>query len=251
MTTASMCSSTTLGRNLGQPQLSEVSDFMAKYFRLSKRKRMETMNEYITRKTEIYARACQALGRVQLRYEPPRTHETNRSYESRSFATASVNHDRPGEEMEEPEGSEHDLREEKTEDLREEAEKQSTGHQSAKDDWSGWGRDWWAKAEHYDYGWWNKWNSHWGNDWSTQRWQDSGWSQSYLGLNIEEIPELLPPFVQGWFLLQDSGLDAHGRCTLETGGPGAAQPVARRRPPSPRSVRQGRRMERRATRRRT
>ena len=59
-----------LRSSLGLPQMSEMSDYMAKYFRYSKRKRGETMNEYITRKTELYARARASLARAQERYEP-------------------------------------------------------------------------------------------------------------------------------------------------------------------------------------
>ena len=41
-----------LRRHLGQPQLSEMSDYMARYFKNSKRRRNENMNDYITRKAE-------------------------------------------------------------------------------------------------------------------------------------------------------------------------------------------------------
>lgn len=46
-----------LRKNLGLPQMSEMSDYMAKYFRYSKRKKNESMNEYISRKAELYTRA--------------------------------------------------------------------------------------------------------------------------------------------------------------------------------------------------
>lgn len=49
-----------LRNSLGLPQMSEMSDYMAKYFRHSRRKRGETMNEYLTRKTEIVL-ACPVL----------------------------------------------------------------------------------------------------------------------------------------------------------------------------------------------
>ena len=57
-----------LRRHLGQPQLTEMSEHLGKYFKQSRRKRNESMNDYITRKGEIYARACQTLQRVSHRY---------------------------------------------------------------------------------------------------------------------------------------------------------------------------------------
>ena len=42
-----------LRQHLGLPQMSEMSDFMAKYFRNSRRHKHETMNDYITRKAEL------------------------------------------------------------------------------------------------------------------------------------------------------------------------------------------------------
>ena len=52
-----------LRQHLGQPHLSEMAEYLAKYFKNSRRRRHESMNDYITR-------ACQTLNRVQKRYEP-------------------------------------------------------------------------------------------------------------------------------------------------------------------------------------
>ena len=68
-----------LWRHLGQPQLTEVSDYMMKYFKQTKRRRNETMNDYITRKAEVYARACQTLDRVQKRFSPSASRALARS----------------------------------------------------------------------------------------------------------------------------------------------------------------------------
>ena len=54
-----------LRERLGRPQIPELSDYLNKYFRQSRRRRFETMNDYITRKCELYSRARQALMRVQ------------------------------------------------------------------------------------------------------------------------------------------------------------------------------------------
>lgn len=54
-----------LGRSLGHPQIPELTEHLNRYFRGSSRKKYESMNDYITRKTEVYSRAKQALVRQQ------------------------------------------------------------------------------------------------------------------------------------------------------------------------------------------
>ena len=58
-----------LRKALGKPRVNEVTDLRATYFKGTRRKNGESMNEYITRKTEAYMRASQALKRVQPHYE--------------------------------------------------------------------------------------------------------------------------------------------------------------------------------------
>lgn len=57
-----------LRQRLGKPQILDLSDYLNQYFRQSKRKKFESMNNYIVRKVEVYARARQALARVQRHY---------------------------------------------------------------------------------------------------------------------------------------------------------------------------------------
>ena len=54
-----------LRQALGRPQISDMTDHLNKYFKSTRRRKMESMNDYITRKTEAYARAKQAYGRVE------------------------------------------------------------------------------------------------------------------------------------------------------------------------------------------
>ena len=49
---------------LGKPQVSELTEHLNRYFKNSRRRANESINEYITRKCEVYLRACQALQRV-------------------------------------------------------------------------------------------------------------------------------------------------------------------------------------------
>ena len=50
---------------LGKPQISELSDYLNAYFRMSRRRVGENMSDYVTRKCELYLRAQQALRRVR------------------------------------------------------------------------------------------------------------------------------------------------------------------------------------------
>lgn len=50
-----------LRKNLGLPQLPEMTSFLNQYFRNSRRKRSETMNGYITRKLEILVSSSEII----------------------------------------------------------------------------------------------------------------------------------------------------------------------------------------------
>ena len=58
-----------LRSRLGLPQMPEITEYLSRFFKQSRRKRGENMNEYITKKSEIYVRACQELWRV-LQHHP-------------------------------------------------------------------------------------------------------------------------------------------------------------------------------------
>ena len=49
---------------LGRPQIPEMTEHLTRYFKSGRRKAHESMNEYITRKAEMYLRAQQAMKRV-------------------------------------------------------------------------------------------------------------------------------------------------------------------------------------------
>ena len=53
-----------LRHSLGKPLLSELTEQLSRFFKGSRRRSGESINDYITRKNEIYLRACQALQRV-------------------------------------------------------------------------------------------------------------------------------------------------------------------------------------------
>ena len=99
---------------LGRPQISDMTDHLNRYFKATKRKKMESMNEYVTRKTEAYARARQAYTRVAEQYD--RQTWRNWSWRSNHDSWQSWTESARGEEDEEyhsgvdenPEGAEQD-----------------------------------------------------------------------------------------------------------------------------------------------
>jgi len=133
-----------LRMHLGQPQLSEMSDYMARYFKMSKRKRHETMNEYITRKAELYMRACQSLDRVQQRYEP------EKGKQGSSTNTSSRPPSRPGLTTDFLNSLDGD-------DDFEESHHREDQQQIENDPWAQWQKEssqWWQSEEWHSGGWW-------------------------------------------------------------------------------------------------
>ena len=205
-----------LRKNLGLPQMSEMSDYMAKYFRYSKRKKNESMNEYISRKAELYTRAKYALSRVQQRYEPNHATSSNRSTTRfQDWSSGNGNRSQRGSvapsevgEMvaprEVPLQGEGDQLPHLDEWI---VDQENDGGEPGSDPWAHYGN-------HSNWSWGN-WQTH-GWDWQDNQWHT--WNSGNKvpiaasdGMWSSQGPELLPDFVQGWFLLQDSGLDTNER----------------------------------------
>ena len=168
-----------------------------RFFKHGRRKRGETMNDYITRKTETYVRACQSLSRVMSTLGPGATSTTRlpssttrdgywSSWQSStggatqgSEATGTeVFHEVPGEE--------------------EDDDEQGGG---PPDPWA-------AAAAASQVASQEPWNS-----WQGSSWQDGWWSSTWNWTepSTPAHPELLPDMIQGWYLLVDSGLDTGER----------------------------------------
>ena len=64
---------------LGKPLLPELSDFLLRYFRSTKRRSHESMGDYITKKCEVYMRSCQALQRVMPHQKAGRGSDSHQS----------------------------------------------------------------------------------------------------------------------------------------------------------------------------
>ncbi|CAE7454866.1 unnamed protein product [Symbiodinium sp. CCMP2592] len=181
-----------LRSSLGRPQVSDLTDHLSRYFKGSRRRSGESVNDYISRKSEIYLRACQALQRVsplQKTKARPKASGTGWNTPTWSRRTSYDAGDRG-------------------ETVDAEAEDGSEENQRSEQDAGSWRDDQWSNRSSWASGWGSSW---WGSQWS--------WSayQAYDGYATEpSTPELLPDYVQGWYLLHDSGLSGQERNVVQT-----------------------------------
>lgn len=166
---------------LGRPTIPEMTDYLNKYFRASRRKRFETMNHYITRKTEVYHRARQSLSRIQRHYARPSSSQqwSYQGWQQGQWYGHQRWHASSWNQTEQPETSE--VGEEDDDDNERWYDPPSEPH----DQWASWRRSSSYVAS-----------------------EDEPWK-----LNTEE---LLPEFLQGWYLLSDAGLDGTERNMIQT-----------------------------------
>ncbi|CAE7273716.1 RE1 [Symbiodinium sp. CCMP2592] len=210
----------TLRASLGPPQVSELADYLTKYFRQTRRKAHETMSDYITRKCEVYLRAQQALRRVMPQHvkvsqsggaawgAPGDTWSRRVSVDSGTSQSASRSAAPVAEndEEDEPRANEDEQSE-------------------ARDEWSSWSWHGWGG------GW--SWSGYgWGSERSWQpshQWGASSTTGSGREATTTTVAEILPDFIQGWFLLFDSGLSSTERNMIHTAVHGnyALQNIAR------------------------
>ena len=178
---------------LGRPTIPEMTEYLNKYFRNSRRKRFETMNHYITRKTEVYHRARQALARVQKFYAKEETTWSWASWQQedwyqRDWYQQEWHHrdhqERPRSEVNE--STEESVSEEREHD---EEDRQSNANESS--------HTWRPSSSYRDY-------SHRHHHVS----DDEPWKL--------QTEELLPEFLQGWYLLVDAGLDSTEKNMIQT-----------------------------------
>ena len=191
---------------LGKPQIPEMTEHLSKYFKHCRRRAQESMNEYITRKAEAYLRAEQALQRViASQKKKPGTQKGNPSseepggrqdawnwYPSRRSSVDSTN------------------------DAAAEPEEQADDHgetASTRDTWQDWqsqDTSWsWSYGNYdsyYNGGTWGRWSYPYGY---------GSWGRSKPEAT-EPKAELLPSFVQGWYLLQDANLSQTERNMVQT-----------------------------------
>ena len=187
-----------LRQQLGKPRVNEVTDLLAVYFKGCKRRSTESMNDYVTRKFEAYFRASQALQRVAPHYggggyaAGGDQRPGNASYDWESSYRTWARTSQPPTEPEEPSRRSSVSSDGSTEVPPSGA---PTTTPSTWDDaaWRQWNSQWNSWSSWSGYGNW-EWKSGQGGTATPRDWQMQG-------------TDLLPPFIQGWYLLADAGLD--------------------------------------------
>ena len=192
-----------LRKCLGKPQVPELTELLSKYFKNSKRRQGELMGDYITRKCELYVRAQQAM----LRVRPHHDRTSSRSpvdwagnWHSQSRRTSVVSRASNDGGSENPIGEETQPAAPTASEAPSSNEGATTGQGS---NWDQWG--------------WQGYTSYWGGysqynwKWQSSDWQSTG---SYVSQESQNLPELVPEFVQAWLLLQDAGLESQERNTV-------------------------------------
>ena len=194
----------------GQPKVPEMSELLMKYFKGTKRTKGEGMSDYVTRKAEAYTRAQQSMARYLQEQKsgaswstrPQSSWSTGRSQNMGSSAM------------------EHDLQDSAADDEDRWEAYSQVGSAAARG----------AEASSQDQGaasgnqelevsWWRQ--QGW-DDYRHQRpWANYGsWHSSEVTYDTTEwgrgqLPEIVPAFVQGWYLFIDSGLDVMERNVLQ------------------------------------
>ena len=180
---------------LGRPQLPELTDLLTQYFKGSRRLQGESMGNYISRKCELYIRAQQAMRRVQPHHGRTDSRAggsvtgwpsawTGSNWNSRRTSVDS-------------QATEEDANADPPVQA---AAPTAATTTTAEDDTEGPQWNWSRNGQ------WQAW------DWSwNSTWQGSTWSYnsggSYEARESSPLPELVPEFVQAWYLLQDAGLE--------------------------------------------
>ena len=174
----------------GHPKVPEMSELLMRYFKGSRRQKGESMHDFIMKKAESYTRAQQSMAR--LLQERGATRLPPRSTRGSQSADRS-----------QPDGMSLSGQEEPAPDSQSQEEVMLTPREESEgdptwNDWEGWV---WS----YERGW------HRSNQSRAPRsqWTDtSEWSRN-------DLPEILPEYVQGWFLFMDAGLDTMERNVLQ------------------------------------
>ncbi|CAE7537598.1 RE2 [Symbiodinium sp. CCMP2456] len=181
--------------------VTELTEYLNQYFRHSRRRNGESINEYVTRKSEIYMRAQQALNRVKPHQEaaaPRVSREAGYSGRRRSSWTSDATTTAVDGDDDEPDAS------------TENTQPSTWDSQGSYGGWGGAGSYW--SGNSYPT-WWS--TSSW--SWADSRgYGEPGSSQGAWGSPVAGPTELLPEWVQAWYLLQDANLSTGERNMIFT-----------------------------------
>ena len=192
-----------LRKCLGKPQVPELTDLLAKYFKNSKRKPGELKGEYITRKCELYVRSQQAMSRMKPYHDRNEVRSggewpsnwTNRSRRS-SFDSQA------GSETGGTDGATASETQAAAPTASETAFSEEASNRNGS----------WGEWQWQGHG--SSWSWHPQNSWNWQGYQDWYPWGGYNSRVSSPLPELVPEFVQAWLLLQDAGLEPQERNTV-------------------------------------
>ena len=189
----------------GQPKVPEMSELLMKYFKGTRRHRGESMNDYVTRKAEAYTRAQQSMARYQKDVDSQGSHgaptQRRGHYGSSSgypTASSTADDDASWEQW-------YDAEDQPADDEGDE-QASSVGHASGPREQGQ--QQWrWNRQSWHGYGSWGSWYDDWYRPSSISA-DTTEWSRGSL-------PEIIPDFIQGWYLFIDSGLDVMERNVLQ------------------------------------
>ena len=173
----------------GQSKVPEMSELLMKYFKGTRRQRGEGMNDFVMRKAEAYTRAQQSMARYQ-REHPKKPKSVNSDPRSQHSSIA---------------GPQRTWKARNSQPLQEQSyEFENEGYDLATEE-----DDPWAQWHAHDE--WEEAHSHQSRSHHTESWKQS----DTLECSRDELPEILPDFIQGWYLFMDSGLDVMERNVLQ------------------------------------
>ncbi|OLQ11583.1 hypothetical protein AK812_SmicGene4618 [Symbiodinium microadriaticum] len=209
-----------LRQALGKPKVNEVTDLLASYFKGTRRRPQESMNDYITRKTEAYMRASQALKRVQPHYEkeryPPYVPDPGSRRGSGDQSSWGWSRQWTPATQEDSGHRDGDRDDDGQDGGATETSTRATTTQEDNDSWGRWHPNRWNTWNGWSWG--HQWGGHWGyHDWSSH-------SSTTSTTSTSSSVELLPQFIQGWYLLADANLDAGERNVVMTALNGSFDP---------------------------
>ena len=187
---------------IGEPALPEMGNYMRQYFRVLRRRRGESMTAFCVRHREEYERMCRSLARMVKEQQPrrdkvPRVQATGGTSRTASEADHTTQNGENLEGQRQAEGETGDNSE--------------TAAPSPAED------QWWHTSP---WGWYGNWGWHypaWSSyGWQSQPWRGSTASSQDMGEGEEdEMVEILPDAVLGWFLLEKSGLDTLEKSVIQ------------------------------------
>ena len=185
---------------IGEPALPEVGNFMRQYFRVLRRKKGESMTSFCVRHREEYDRMCRSLGRMLRENGDKKSKQWSQVPRGSGTGTTSVDGSDPG--VGAVTGSAGEAEGSTTASDPQAA--QTTPGGTADGAWTT-SSCTWNNTSWYSNWWYHAWASN--GDWQGNRWGVSTDMPLPEDEEEDDMIQVLPDAVQGWFLLDKCGLD--------------------------------------------